>query len=363
MEKSELSLSKAKGGEARALALSPAERKAIAATAAKARWARARLLPRASHSGTLKIGDLVFPCSVLTDETRVLTQSDFMAGMGMYYSGWVAKNRSKDEASAGVPHFLAFKSLEPFINKHLGHMQSVTISYITEKGGLAHGIRAETIPKICEVWLDADDAIKLGIRQKQIAKRARTLMRALAHVGIIALVDEATGYQAVRSKDALQQVLELYLLKDLAAWVKRFPDEFYEEIYRLRGWAWKGMSTNRISACATYTNDFIYDRIAPGLRKEMEVRNPVLESGRRKGKHHSLLTEEIGIPNLAKHFGSVITLQKLSKTWEEFEGFMSRFHPRRGDTLPFDFVKAVEVTSTEQPQLSLLSEIDAPVTE
>ena len=75
------------------------------------------------------------------------------------------------------------------------------------------------------------------------------LMRGLAHVGIIALVDEATGFQQIRDRDALQAILDAYLRKELAAWAKRFPDEFYQQIFRLRGWQWKGMKIQTASRC------------------------------------------------------------------------------------------------------------------
>ena len=228
------------GGKARADKLSPETRTEIAKVAAEARWG----VEQATHTGVLKIGDMSFPCSVLSNGTRILTQSDFMAGMGMYYSGWVAKNRPQNQP-ADLPHFLNFKSLSPYIEKHLGNLQSVVVKYRTEKGAIAHGIKAEIIPKICEVWLDADEAIKLGGRQKLIAAKAKMMIRALAHVGIIALVDEATGYQEVRNKEALQALLDAFLQKEFAAWAKRFPDEFYKEIFRLRGWEWNRLSVKR----------------------------------------------------------------------------------------------------------------------
>jgi len=50
-----------------------------------------------------------------------------MKGMGMYYSGWVAQKQSQNESAAEVPHFLAFKALEPFIDRHLGDLQSISV--------------------------------------------------------------------------------------------------------------------------------------------------------------------------------------------------------------------------------------------
>src|SRR6202023_2446326 len=107
----------------------------------------------------------------------------------------------------------------------------------------AFGYNATLLPMICEVFLAARDTPDvLHTSQQHIAKRADIVMRGLARVGITALVDEATGYQVVRDRLALQQILDKYLLKEYAKWAKRFPDEFYEEIFKLRNWQWKGMS-------------------------------------------------------------------------------------------------------------------------
>src|SRR5262249_45172174 len=135
-------LGASKGGLARAESLPPEKRTEIASNAASARWG----IPKAEHVGEIHIGEVSFPCSVLSDGTRILTQNDFMHGMSMYYSGWVANKQAKDERAAALPHFLAFKNLEPFVNKHLGALQSITVKYRTKEGNnLAHGIKAEII--------------------------------------------------------------------------------------------------------------------------------------------------------------------------------------------------------------------------
>lgn len=45
-------------------------------------------------------------------------------------------------------------------------------------------------------------------------------------------------------------------------WAKRFPDEFYKQICRLKGWQWRGMKVNRPSVVAQYTTDLVYERLA-----------------------------------------------------------------------------------------------------
>jgi hypothetical protein len=67
-----------KGGKARAEKLSAEQRSEIAKKAVEARWARVRgekplsQIPKATHAGTLKIGDVELSCAVLEDGTRVL---------------------------------------------------------------------------------------------------------------------------------------------------------------------------------------------------------------------------------------------------------------------------------------------------
>ena len=61
-------------------------------------------------------------------------------------------------------------------------MHTKPISYRNVRGGIAYGgIRADIIPKICDVWIDAGKAGVLGKRQEKIAAKAELLMRALAH--------------------------------------------------------------------------------------------------------------------------------------------------------------------------------------
>ncbi len=333
---------KSVGGYARAAKLSDEERKTVAKKAANARWDKKKNVPQADYSGELIIGAMKFPCSVLSDGSRILTQTDFMKGMGMYYSGWVSANRSIEDVAADLPQFLSFKNLKPFVEKHLGDLQEIVINYRTERGSLARGIRAEIIPKICDVWLDADERGNLGIRQKKIVAKAKLIMRSLAHVGIIALVDEATGYQRDRAVDALAKILEQFIAKELRPWVKTFPVEFYEELCRLRDIdfpADKEKRQNYPSYFGHITNDIIYKRLAPRILEELKKQTPKSEKGYKKYHFHRKLSENIGHPKLLAHLDSVITVMKLSEDGD-YDGFLkklNRVKPKYNETLDVSF--------------------------
>jgi hypothetical protein len=327
---------KVAAAKARAESLTPEQRKKIARDAATARWDKAKDTPQVAYTGTLTIGDLVSPCAVLSDGTRVLTESDFMKGMGIYRSGALSTRRQPNEQGAQVPLSLAFKNLQPFIERHLGDVHNITLTYRTGNGSIAHGIKAEIIPKICDIWIDADDEINLGLRQKQIAQKARVIIRALAHVGIISLVDEATGYQRDRASDALARILEAFIAQELQAWVKTFPDEYYEHLFRLRGLSYPHDKIRRPQYFGYLTNDIVYKRLAPGVLEELKNTTPKTPSGNRRFRFFQKLTPDIGHPKLREHLSSIVTIMKLSSDYLDFMHKLNKIHPKYNETMLLD---------------------------
>jgi len=326
--------SKAKGGIARAESLTPEARSEIAKKAAEKRWS----MPQAEYTGILKLGDVEFPCAVLSDGTRVLTETDFMDGMGMYRSGALSVRREQDAAGAQVPLYLAFKNLIPYINMHLGDVHELILKYKTQKGLTAHGIKADLIPKICDVWIDAQEDGVLGTRQEHVANNAKLMMRALAHVGIIALVDEATGYQEIRDRNALQIILDKYLTDEWAKWTKTFPDDFYKNLFRLKNVPYPiGQGGRKPSYVGHWTNDIVYSRLAPGVLKTLKEKNPrENHTTTRKRKHHQYLTRDYGHPALTEHLSNVSFLMSGCSTWDEFKKSLDRAKPKYGDTIEMD---------------------------
>lgn len=327
---------RAVGGKAANAKRTPEERKALAEKMVAAKRELA-LLPRATHSGTLKLIDAEIPCAVLEDGSRVLTQSDFMEAMGMYYSGWIANNAPQDPTlvPAEIPHFLAQKTLIPFINKNLGHLQNIVLKYKTEKGAAAHGIKAEIIPSICDVYIDADKAGKLGTRQKQIAQHAMLLMRALAHVGIVALVDEATGYQKDRARDALAKILEAYVTRELQPWIRTFDAAYYEQMFRLRGLPYPPEKIHyRPAYFGHLTNDIVYSRLAPGVLTALK--DEAKKEERKGMKLFQHLTAGFGRQELLKHLGMAVGLMKISTDWGDFMKKINVVAPRYNESLSLD---------------------------
>jgi hypothetical protein len=286
-------------------------------------------VPKATHSGNLVIGDLTIECAVLPGGTRVLSQRSFGRALGRTFGGknWSAQ---VDSGAGKLPFFLSPRTINPFISNDLLLLVQNPIEYRTTFGGrVAHGIPATALPMICDIWLKAREAGALRTdSQLASAQKAEILVRGLAQVGVVALIDEATGYQEVRDRIALQEILDKYLRKELAAWAKRFPDEFYKQIFRLRGWKWSHL--RRPGVVAAYTKDIVYARLAPGILDELELKNPKNEKGNRLAKHHQWLSEEVGHPALEKHINEVLLLMRISDSWDAFRLLLEKGFPLVG---------------------------------
>jgi hypothetical protein len=326
----------AKGGKARAQKMTPEERSEAARAAVQARWEKVREetgkrsgkdTPVAEYNGIVTIGTLEIPCAVLPDGTRVLSETGIVEVLGLYRSGAV-HTRERDAADGGaqLPLFVANKNIKPFVDKGLSDVLTNPLWYTTKGSGTKHkGVKAELIPKILDVWLQARDAgVLRGVRQSQVAQTADFLMRALAHVGIIALVDEATGFQYARPRRDLEEYLKKFLAESLVRWARTFPNDYFKHLCRL-----KGIELRPDMRLPQYfghlTNDLVYRRIAPGLLKALKERRA--ERGTASNKLHWWTSQDLGHPSLLLHLGTVVGIMKIHTDYDKFYGQLNTIAP------------------------------------
>ena len=248
----------------------------------------------------LVIGEIEIPCYVLEDETRVLSQRGVFLGLG-------ASRGGMGRGGAEIPRIMASQTLAPFISSELLVALKSHILFRLPLGGEAYGYPATILVNICESFLKARSEGALGSRHMHIAMRCEILIRGLAAVGIIALVDEATGYQDIRARRALATILEKFIAEELQPWTRTFPYEFYEQVFRLKGWPGPD-GVKRPSVIGHYTNNFVYERLAPGLLTELQTLNPIETNGARRHRHHQWFTPELGHPKLKEHLAAVTAL-------------------------------------------------------
>lgn len=303
--------------------------------AAATRWRAA------THRGAIELLGAELPCFVLDDGRRVLSNRGITASLNMVKGGQGGSALGNDR----LRRFVRGKAMSRFLDQEVIKAIEEPIRFRVPEGEnkseafqYAHGYEATVLVAICQAVLQARDAKALQPQQMHIAVRCDLLIRGFANLGIIALIDEATGYQNDRARDALAEILEAFVAKELAAWVKTFPDEFYVYLARLRGEKVDDITKHRPLYYGTLTKNIVYERLAPGVLAELEVKNPRSESGRRKAKHHQWLTREIGHPKLKEHITKVVTVMQLAKDYESFMTQLDVVAPRKGDTLTMPFM-------------------------
>lgn len=345
-----------KGGQARALSLSKKERQEIARYAAEVRWrgtektGNLRKVICGSPDRPLIINDIQIQCYVLEDETRVLSQGGLQLGVGLSKGGGsVAGTRRLVQLMNRIASRAMSKQVSLRTDtESLATRLENPITFITPWGKTAFGYEATILADICDAILEAREYELLQHQQMHLAERCEILLRGFARVGIIALVDEVTGYQLIRPRTAIEQLLKRYISEELQKWVKTFQDDFYIQLFRLRNWNYSDIN-KRPGAAAWLTIDLVYKRLAPNVLEELKKRAPRDDKGRLKNRLFQHLTPDYGHPKLREHLAAVTALMTATRNWEEFYFFLERAKPKYNTTLPL----LIEYPANEPKVLAL----------
>lgn len=296
-----------KGGKSRAQNLNPAERSDIARRAVQARWAKAGKapttdtkdepeLPYSLFRGELSIGDVTFEVHVLSNGKRVLKQRE------------VVRVLSNGRESGHLSRYL-----DRIPGADLEGLAAKTIQFRVPGARNGIGYEATLLIEICDLYLEARDRDELTRKQLPLAQMAETVIRATAKVGIVALIDEATGYQRVRERNALQLKLQAFIADEMAEWARMFPTEFWLELARLEGVDYS--PRHRPLRWGRYVMMFVYDAVDPDVGKELRRKNP---NPQFRKNHHQWLREH-GREKVNNQIQQVIAIMKLCDDMEDFK--------------------------------------------
>lgn len=323
---------RAKGGTARAKALSADERSAIAKKGAITRWAKAKTdaeipptprggLPEAKHRGVLRILDTELPCYVLSDGQRIIGRTS------------VTEMLTGIKGGGALEKYLGVNALKPFIDLDLV-LEGMVPFALPEVEGLERevkGLTTSTLIDVCRGFVAALEASnrddysgpKLTARQREMAVMASMFVAACAKVGIDALVDEATGYQYERAADALEVKLRAYLQEEMRAWEKTFPDELWVQFGRLTNWS--GSVTKRPRYWGKLVMDLIYDYLDSDVADWLRENAPTPQKG---SNYHQWLSNQYGLKKLIEHIWKVIGIASTCDTMPELKQKMAQLYGR-----------------------------------
>jgi hypothetical protein len=327
------------GGKARTASLSPDERKALARAAARERWRKAKSqnagilvpgenaslktvestevsetksLPSARWPGMLTIGNVEIPVYVLSDGRRVVSRT----GATLVLIG--------SQGGGNIESYLRVKAVEPFIPANLSErMIDFEMRGVVNKSVM--GMDAETFLEICGGYVKAwqEKALESDV-QIGIAMRAAMFLAACSKVGLIALIDEATGYQYQRAEDELQIKLKMFLLDEMRKWEKTFPVELWEQFGKLTNW--KGGVNQRPKYWGKLVMDLIYNYLDADVAQWLRENAPKPRHGQ---NYHQWLTEQYGLRKLVEHIWKVIGIASTCTDMTELKTRMEELYGKR----------------------------------
>ncbi|WP_417440950.1 P63C domain-containing protein [Idiomarina sp.] len=271
-------------------------------------------MDRAKYTGVLNIAGNEISCAVLDNETRVVNGTNVLKAFGRKQMG-TGKH-------SGLSPILTSKKLEEFVAPdEIRALQPIT--YLAKNGREQSGYPAEVIQIICEIYLRARDDNSLEKGQLHLAEQAEIIVRSLAKTAIVALIDEATGYQYEREKDALQKILSAYIREDYMVWQQTFPRKFYKELFRLCDWEYNPSNVKRPAYLGKLTNKYVYELLPQGVLEKLRELNPTTETGGRRRKHHQHLTDDART-HLERHLTKIITLMEISDDFNQLDHSVNR---------------------------------------
>lgn len=266
-------------------------------------------MPSAKYDGKIELGGKEVECYVLTTGERVIS-----------LSATVRSLTGTDSGNLG--NYIEVDGLKSFINseKVAGEIRAFMIPGNPIP---AKGLLAETFIEICNAYVKALESGTLRTdRQKAIAVTCAILLASCAKVGLIALIDEATGYQYERAEDALQVKLRAFIAEELRDWEKTFPDELWEEFGRLTNW--KGALHSRPKWWGKLVIELIYDTLDPDVAEYLKTHKPEPDV-----RWHQQLTENIGVRQLVSRCYEIIGMAKTCKDIRELKAKVGEHYGKK----------------------------------
>lgn len=327
--------SRSSGGLARAKSLSPNERRSIARKAAIARWKTAEgEVPTAVNQGSLKIGDVELDCYVLADRRRLIHKRAMAKALGMKSEGGNVFTRAMSRKSLGsaVPEDLKQKLANPVV-------------FNSTNGKETHGYEGTDLIDVCDAIWQAKKDGKLPASQEALGLQAEIIIRSAAKIGIVALIDEATGYFKDKRKDEYRVLFQQFIRNEFGQWELEFPSQFFDIWYRLYGIKRSPVSNRHPQFFGKLIRKYVYAPLANSngaILELLDEKNPVVyANGGRRYKMTQFLNEHIGKPAFRSHLWQVIGIGNSSRSKEGFErGFRLAFPqtglPETGDLFPED---------------------------
>jgi hypothetical protein len=224
---------------------------------------------------------------------------------GVYASTW---NKTK---------YLFSEELDLFICEELEfcsvHQNDVNIKDFLFNALINKGLIVVTKTSFEVQDILASLVIEFYATEKKL-EQAKITNRALRAIGLRTAIQDATGWKKPEAD------YSLFVLPTPMTWVKRFPDELYDEFSRLTGLSWDKKTHQTPQYFAKLTYLFVYKYLPREVYDKIKDSQGMIEQNI---KIHQFLNED-ALLMLNEHLKMVVTVLECATTMKEAKRFLNQ---------------------------------------
>lgn len=313
---------RARGGKARDKALSSETKREIARKGALARWG-----PRATHRGNFQEEfGIDVDCYVLNDDqkTAVISQRGMGAALNL------------DTSGQAFIRLVSARWLSPYLGGEVEEKLANPLKFRWEPPGgeqpavEVNGYDVTLLIDVCKAVVAAERDGKLQPRQERIARQSHIILNASAKAGIKGLVYALSGYDA--SREEVVAAFKFYVREEAREYEKEFPDQLYEQWYRL--YQLPKPERNKPWKFKQLTVEHVYRPLAKSNGKILSLTREQRDSSDQRSKKLHQFLSEIGVKALRQHLGQLLGIAQVSRDRKQYERHIAEVF---GGQLDLDF--------------------------
>lgn len=261
--------------------------------------------PKASFVGELKFESISVPCYVLENNQRLIAKDGIQRAMG--YEG-----KSENWLSEFMSHLNRLTHVDPDLLDALAVSVQFQIAKPNGSFLVKEGTLPETLLKSCNAIIRAKNEGFLFVSELKFAKSAEIIVRNFNFAETEKAIDFASGLELFKSnhKEVLSRFMSQNLEIDYFIWIKTFPDEFFEHIFKFKQWSWTDLNANAAEV-ADFLNNIIFTRLDESVISIIQRNRP-----RMKYRKQNSSEKYLQNPELSTHLNAVQTLIKIAENEE-----------------------------------------------
>lgn len=283
-------------------------------------------LPRSTHEGVVRFGEIEADGFVLENGTACLSKRGVLRLLGVPDDGKLLRYAGRISAAIQPGPNKNQNNTPP--HKNSGEVPGTNLKFVrfatADGSAVVDGLDADSIVDLFQLYVKALEKGVLRADQIPLAARAAIVLGAVAREGLRLAIYSATGAQQYLQAQLVEDRIAASLRKEAGRWERLFTEEFFIALAKLLR-VEASRKGKRPTVFAAFLSRYFYEWWDAETYAELRRRNPDPVNGPR---HHQFLTD-FARERFKQHQRDVLLLLKSSSSLGDFDNrFRAAFNGR-----------------------------------